>query len=665
MSDLRISELEDIVWEFGENDDHIVPHPECKKSGFSVESSSSKRPRLELRCSESNIDNRIVSDNVLQRKEGPRCVGVKEEQEKMLSKSTWTHSSSGGFCASLDGNNRKNSCSTFDEERTFDHCMRSSDMDPSGDGLCADDSILDNRTASMDNNLFQYQLNNATQTESDLGFFGNDLDDKESTDLLFYGWSEIENFEDVDRMFRSCDSTFGLDMGHNDELGWFSSSHVIEGSNDATKPSLNFSGCGISDLDGVTEQQEVYGLDNNGLVTDGSNKTLTPVNCKRGSQKLTTNGPSTVMNTSYVDGSWGVSGNDNESQILSHVSESKHQKPSEGKRKEPPSENGVSFIHFDNLNQAAESNHLLNFQCSSSSDNHQPQEASHSSCVQTSNPLIKLNNSHSSNQLLPSMSSIIKSEDSVLPSISPMDSSYASTLIQSVENTHDFSLQKIPVSRNKKKERQHQRRISEFPKKDLTVQRADLDPVCPQKLSDFENKVEGQSDIDGDVGVAAELDCSNIQESSCMSSVLDEVSIDASSFQQLQNVMEKLDLRTKLCIRDSLYRLARSAERRHKCDNPSSGDKDEKDTSGSLLPDGSNKCTGFMDMETDTNPIDRSIAHLLFHRPSDPSATAPFDTLSVKSHTNIDQAHNHGPSMAEKQACQEETTSVNGEAAEH
>lgn len=40
-------------------------------------------------------------------------------------------------------------------------------------------------------------------------------------------------------------------------------------------------------------------------------------------------------------------------------------------------------------------------------------------------------------------------------------------------------------------------------------------------------------------------------------------------------------------------------------------------------------------METDTNPIDRSIAHLLFHRPSDPSATAPFDTLSVKSHTNI------------------------------
>lgn len=31
------------------------------------------------------------------------------------------------------------------------------------------------------------------------------------------------------------------------------------------------------------------------------------------------------------------------------------------------------------------------------------------------------------------------------------------------------------------------------------------------------------------------------------------------------------------------------------------------------------RCNGFMDMETGTNPIDRSVAHLLFHRPSYPS----------------------------------------------
>lgn len=31
-----------------------------------------------------------------------------------------------------------------------------------------------------------------------------------------------------------------------------------------------------------------------------------------------------------------------------------------------------------------------------------------------------------------------------------------------------------------------------------------------------------------------------------------------------------------------------------------------------------------MDIETDTNPIDRSIAHLLFHRPKDPAEGAKF-----------------------------------------
>ena len=41
-----------------------------------------------------------------------------------------------------------------------------------------------------------------------------------------------------------------------------------------------------------------------------------------------------------------------------------------------------------------------------------------------------------------------------------------------------------------------------------------------------------------------------------------------------------------------------------------------------------------MDMETDTNPIDRSIAHLLFHRPSDPSIV-PNDALSLKSQNMV------------------------------
>ncbi|KAJ7946711.1 protein LNK1-like isoform X2 [Quillaja saponaria] len=90
------------------------------------------------------------------------------------------------------------------------------------------------------------------------------------------------------------------------------------------------------------------------------------------------------------------------------------------------------------------------------------------------------------------------------------------------------------------------------------------------------------------------------------------------------NPLFGLNERTKLCIRDSLYRLAKSAERRHNCGgiNGSIGDDVEART---MLAEDTNRCTGFMDMETNTNPIDRSIAHLLFHRPSDPS-TVPANT---------------------------------------
>lgn len=42
-----------------------------------------------------------------------------------------------------------------------------------------------------------------------------------------------------------------------------------------------------------------------------------------------------------------------------------------------------------------------------------------------------------------------------------------------------------------------------------------------------------------------------------------------------------------------------------------------------------------MDIETNTNPIDRSIAHLLFHRPSGSSMLLPNDTVPFKSSATV------------------------------
>lgn len=45
------------------------------------------------------------------------------------------------------------------------------------------------------------------------------------------------------------------------------------------------------------------------------------------------------------------------------------------------------------------------------------------------------------------------------------------------------------------------------------------------------------------------------------------------------------------------------------------------------------RCTGYLDTETDTNSIDRSIAHLLFHRPSNSSVMA--DSLALESPSTV------------------------------
>ncbi|KAL3620925.1 hypothetical protein CASFOL_035837 [Castilleja foliolosa] len=86
-----------------------------------------------------------------------------------------------------------------------------------------------------------------------------------------------------------------------------------------------------------------------------------------------------------------------------------------------------------------------------------------------------------------------------------------------------------------------------------------------------------------------------------------------------------LDLGTKICIRDSLYRLARSAEQRHNHANLNGNFGDGRGATGAFITAGTNT---FIDMETDTNPIDRSIAHLLFHRPSESQSTVRESVIS-------------------------------------
>ncbi|KAK8961783.1 hypothetical protein KSP40_PGU013945 [Platanthera guangdongensis] len=116
-------------------------------------------------------------------------------------------------------------------------------------------------------------------------------------------------------------------------------------------------------------------------------------------------------------------------------------------------------------------------------------------------------------------------------------------------------------------------------------------------------------------------DASSVAEqdqSQMISSSLDDHLAEEAIYYQLQDAMRKLDNNVRLSIRDSLYRLARSAMERQNasdgsCTNKSSNEEDEICADEESIKD---RYFRPPDSEAVTNPIDRIVAHLLFHNPS-------------------------------------------------
>ncbi|XP_062215447.1 protein LNK1-like isoform X2 [Phragmites australis] len=128
------------------------------------------------------------------------------------------------------------------------------------------------------------------------------------------------------------------------------------------------------------------------------------------------------------------------------------------------------------------------------------------------------------------------------------------------------------------------------------------------------------------------------------SSMSSDNSVEESSFRQLQDAVSQLDVQTKLCIRDGLYRLARSAQHRQVFPNTTNSNGDSQDAKDMQNAETSRKFVDPRSIETQTNPIDRSIALLLFHQSLDHVAGAVDDSSSLKSHKkqHLGPAKNQG-----------------------
>lgn len=193
-------QLEDNAWyEFGESDDHIVPHPVIEHDDqFPVEGNSRKKPRRDLIGIPSNANCATISE--LQGKEKANLATL-TKKSTMLEKVSLSNTPDGAYASSCNGDSIKEVTSiASDDTGMSNHCLKSGNLDSSGSD--ANDNIMGDGCTVVDNNLYDYPLNHISETDNDLSFLDNDREDRDSSDLLYYGWPDIGNFEDVDRMFR-------------------------------------------------------------------------------------------------------------------------------------------------------------------------------------------------------------------------------------------------------------------------------------------------------------------------------------------------------------------------------------------------------------------------------------------------------------------------------
>lgn len=115
----------------------------------------------------------------------------------------------------------------------------------------------------------------------------------------------------------------------------------------------------------------------------------------------------------------------------------------------------------------------------------------------------------------------------------------------------------------------------------------------------------------------------------------------SSVLNQLQEIISKLDVRIRLCIRDSLFRLAQSAAQRQHTDNDTKG---IQEVAGNKEESTSNtRIARLPNVEAETNPIDRTVAHLLFHQPLEVLSTNASKDEAVDSGVMVVDPPPHPP----------------------
>lgn len=418
--------------------------------------------------------------------------------------------------------------------------------------LSTEDTISETRYQTENWNNCQFTLsngsavpNNHSVPQSDLNYGDNDLN--------FIDWPSIDNFEDVDTLFRRCDSTYGeQQLENNDELSWIPSSDAIYSSDVALQAGFDSS---YSDYGMLDNLPEFHCAQDKSLPTAG--------------EQFNDNYPFNEQKDVNVYGEQAYQGDAME-----------------------------ELLSTDQICNGDGNIDMIGERCSSENTMQQLEDRKFSI----------------------SSGSQLSSSQKLLKQKVHSDSSPSNITFECYPDRNCQFSQSGSFAQRNLMVQQPGQPIND--KEQLGQQTLTRKASYPCENYEVEKKGLGKRTM-GDRQVA--LSTSIVVDGSFTSSPSSDNSVEESSFRQLKDAVSQLDVQTKLCIRDGLYRLARSAQNRPVFHNTVDSHGDSQDVKDMQNTGTSGKFVDRRSIETQTNPIDRSIALLLFHQPSDQVAGAVDD----------------------------------------
>ncbi|KAL4333256.1 hypothetical protein GQ457_07G019500 [Hibiscus cannabinus] len=483
--------------------------------------------------------------------------------------------------------------------------------------------------------------NETSELSKDPESFQNPDEGKEQGDFVDYSWANIGSFDDLDRIFSNDDPIFGnVSLGSASEL-WSSSKEVTDCPGKSFPRTVDFPGLEIGALKSASEHLEIkseYEQQNNQLFSLSYGKL----------DGFTSHG---LHNEDFPgDKRKSII----EEQVYQHAVNVESMRKTSASKSHLPAENVMTTDEL--ANKAGRLKKLLEFPKN-------PEEIGEANIVPdlfdtwapSGNPLAEYENKLATSMLRSSPTSVVNQQKQLRGSDSLQyqhisnsfvaPSTYGNLLNQcpapalSNIQSGEFYQQPIlsccdvspgkaaatPLSMTPQEKIEKLRRRQQMQAL-LAIQKQQQQfsnqvPCTSQSFiqkSTQEDQFQhiGGADVE-DVRTPASFVPGSPQEqddSNTVSVAIDDYSLEEKVLYQLQDIITKLDVRIRLCIRDSLFRLAQNAMQRHYASDTSSTNKSSRDEN-KVAKEENEKHNRMSDAETETNPIDRTVAHLLFHRP--------------------------------------------------